>query len=119
MNRDGVRGLGELGIPGVTILVVQISDTQTLAAVTSANPSALYTIAGSEVWATVTDYEGNYHVNAVPVGFDYVVIQYDLFDHMSTTPNVILVHVLEEGAVDVAGFGDWCSRSWKFYLPLI
>ena len=122
-NRDGVQGLRETGIPGVLIVMIQIDSTGTLATITNNNnnsPVALDTVEGSNMWATVTDAEGIYRVDGLPVGFDYAVIEYDSLDYVSTTPNAVVVSIPVEGAGSAvtANFGDR-QTPIRTFLPLI
>ena len=94
IDRDTVRDLGEVGIPGV---IVRLSNGAT----------------------AVTDAAGNYVFTDVPPG-SYVVSESDPNGYISTTPNAVAVTVTA-GSDGVVEFGDvsldGTSRVKVFYDP--
>jgi hypothetical protein len=121
-NRDGVKGLNEPGLPDVRIVIYQLVQAVSFAGRGEAvTPFDLDTIDALMSWPTVTNSAGAFRVSGLPVGFDYVVIQYDLPGYSSITPNMILINIPPSAADTTLSesFGDWQAGLNYLYLPVV
>jgi hypothetical protein len=133
-NQDGQRGPLEPGIPNVLIVVFELTNPEEPTAATlrawtafrrnasegfASEGFASDSLAGAapDEWATVTAADGSYLVLGLPIGFRYAVVEYDPFNAVSTTPNVVFVQITGK---HVVSFGDTLNFvGSRLFLPLI
>ncbi len=117
-NGDGVQDVGETGLAGVTVTLVDASNTVVATTVTDANGGYYFADVAAGTYSVVID------ASTLPAGYQAT---YDL-DGIGTL-GVATVTLLDDQVIDIVDFGyqfvdtgdPWCPRTpgyWKNHLEV-